>query len=307
MSKTIPIDQLIEKLERELVVAKSDHAMSERLQVLRDTAQKYAGEDEVVSFEDIVAKVKSREELFVIKTGWEKFDEIVRGFRPQQIVLVGALTKSGKTTWCMELTSRIAEHNPLWIPYEESAEELMRKYIERGLTPPHGYTPSITRPNQLDWLEARIVEGIAKYGSRIVFIDHLEFLVPGGQNSLDERYASTMRFLKDLAKKWNVCLVVMVQLRKPESITALPDYNDIKNSSSPAHHCDTAIVLYRETIKKKQEVTITNNTIASIQLNRRFGGTGNVTMVYDGGHYVEQEWREGVLNSEKLDQELNDY
>jgi len=303
----INIDDLINKLDQELVVAKSDHAVAKRLAVLRETAKKYAGEDEVVSFEDIVSKVKSREELFVIKTGWENFDKIVRGFRPQQIVLVGALTKSGKTTWCMELTSRIAQHNPLWIPYEESAEELMRKYIERELTPPHGYTPSITRPNQLDWLEARIIEGIAKYGSQIVFIDHLEFLVPSGHEGLDERYASTMRFLKDLAKKWNVCLVIMCQLRKPESITALPDYNDIKNSSSPAQHCDTAIVLYRETFKKKQEVTITNNTIVSIQLNRRFGGTGNVTMVFENGHFIEKEWREDVLTSQKLDQELDDY
>jgi replicative DNA helicase len=301
------LDQTIARLESEIKNTKSAKDKHERLVKIKETLKEYSGEDKVVSFEDIIKTVKARKEEFIIETGWADFDKLVRGFRPQQIVLVGALTKSGKTTWCMDLTSRIAEHNPLWIPYEESAEELMRKYIERDLPPPHGYTPAITRPNQLEWLEERIIEGKVKYDSHIVFIDHLEFLVPSGFDGLDERYAQAMRLLKGIAKKWNVCIVIMVQLRKPESITALPDYNDIKNSSSPAQHCDTAIVLYRETFKKKQEVTITNNTIVSVQLNRRHGSTGNVTMVFDSGRFIEKEWREEVINAEKNNNDFNDF
>jgi replicative DNA helicase len=298
---------VIKKLEDEIRVMEEGKRASERLLGVKETLLRYSGEDKVISFAELVKSVKEKKEKFEIKTGWSHFDEIIRGFRPQQIVLVGALTKSGKTTWCMDLSSRIAEHNPLWIPYEESAEELMRKYVERGLEPPHGFTPSLTRPNQLEWLEQRIIEGIVKYDSHIVFIDHLEFLVQSGHDGLDERYAITMRFLKELAKKWNVCLVVMCQLRKPDSIDKLPDYNDIKNSSAPAQHCDTAIVLYRETVKSKQEITITNNTIVSIQLNRRFGGTGTVTMIYKDGAFVEEEWRQDVIESKKSNDAFTNY
>lgn len=301
------IDNLIKRLEGELGVAKKDSFAAERLQWLKDTAKTYKGEDRVVTFEEIYKKIDQTEEAFKIFTGWPELDILLRGFRPQQVVVLSAATKSGKTTWCMDLTARIAEHNPMWFPYEESAEELMRKYKERDLPPPHGYAPSITTDNQIDWVESKIIEAIAKYGTHIVFIDHLEFIVAEGHENYSLRVMSTMKQIKQLAKKWNICIVLMCHIKKLENIDRVPSYNDLKESSSIAQHCDTAILLWREAIVKKQDITITNNTIVSVQLNRRFGSTGNVTMSYENGAFIEKEWREEVLNAKKADEDYNDF
>jgi replicative DNA helicase len=183
----------------------------------------------------------------------------------------------------------------------------MRKYLERGLEPPHGYAPNITANNQIDWIESKIVEGIAKYGSHIVFVDHLEFIVGDGHENYSLRVGHTMRQIKGIAKKWNVCIVLMCHVKKLDRIDQLPSYNDLKESSSIAQHCDTAIMLWREAKQTKQDITITNNTIVSVQLNRRHGSTGNVTMVYENGGYVEREWREDKLSGIKAEEDFHGF
>lgn len=292
--KLLDLNSLLSKLSVEMDKTNVDVKAAERLEEIRAKAKKYQGEDEVISFADVAKRVKTEEEAFKIFTGWEKFDKIIQGFRPQQVVIVSALTKSGKTQWCMDLTSRISPYKPLWLPFEESAEELIRKCLEREIEPPEGFTPSVMKGGELAWVESKIVEGIVKYDSKIVFIDHLDFLVPFGADNHALRVADTMRSIKGLAKKWGVCIVLICHLTKVKMDT-LPTLEDLRGSSAIGQEADTAIILWRETKRSKTEVTVTNNTMVSIQANRRHGSTGNVTMIFDGKTYREEEWREDTL------------
>lgn len=304
--KTQDLDRLISKLEAETKNAQEDSRMAERLEKLKEQARAYKGEDEVVSFDDIAERVKNQEETFQIMTGWENFDKIIRGFRPQQVVVVSALTKSGKTQWCMDMTARVGAYNPLWLPFEESAEELIRKCLERDMKPPKGFTPNIMRGGELNWVESKIVEGIVKFDTKIVFIDHLDFLVPFGADNHALRVADAMRTIKGIAKKWGVCIVLICHLTKVKMDT-VPTLEDLRGSSSIGQEADTAIILWRETTRTKTEVTVTNNTIVSVQANRRHGTTGNVTMVYDGKTYREEEWREDMINGTKAQKAFDDF
>lgn len=289
--KVEDIDKLLNKLEQETQKERADIFTVQRLQLMKEAALKYKGEDEVISFEDVAKRVKIEEEAFKIMSGWENFDKIIQGFRPQQVVVVSALTKSGKTQWCMDLTSRVSAYNPLWLPFEESAEELIRKCIERGIEPPRGFTPSVMKGGEIDWVETKIVEAIVKYDSKIVFVDHLDFLVPFSGDNHALRVADTMRKIKGLAKKWGVCIVLICHLTKVK-MDAMPTLEDLRGSSAIGQEADTAIILWRETKRSKTEVTVTNNTVVSIQANRRHGSTGNVTMVYDGKRYNEEAWEQ---------------
>lgn len=299
------LDILLDRLEKESIVAQADREMAGRLEELKKKALAYSGEDEVVPFEVIAERVRNEPETFQIMSGWPEFDKIIRGFRPQQLVVVSALTKSGKTQWCMDLTSRISDYAPLWLPFEESAEELIRKCIERGIEPPKGFTPSIMKGGELKWVESKIVEGIVKYDSKIVFIDHLDFLVPFGADNHALRMADTMRTLKGFAKKWGVCIVIICHLTKVKMDT-MPTLEDLRGSSAIGQEADTAIILWRETERSKKELTITSNVVVSVQANRRHGTTGNVTMTFDGKHYIEQEWREDVIASNKANKDFDD-
>lgn len=281
--------ELIKKLEQEIVLTQSALQQAESLERLKDIAKVYEGEDEVISFQQIAENIKNEGVENRIMSGWSGLDDLLKGFREQQLIVVSALTKSGKTSFLMDLTTRLHEYNPIWFPFEESAEELVRKFVERGENPPHSYTPFFMKENTLEWIEAKIVESIAKFNSKIVFIDQLDFIVPMGRDDHALRIGQTMRDLKGLAKKWNITIFLICHLVKTR-MDEQPTLESLKGSSSIGQEADTVILLWREAKKENGEVIITNNVNISVQANRRTGKTGNVKMVYENGHFIEYDW-----------------
>lgn len=283
------VDNLIKSLENEIKSTQDGIEQTESLERLKEIAKTYAGEDKVVSFEDIKERIKATKDEEKIMSGYHGLDEILRGFRPQQLVVVSALTKSGKTSFLMDLTTKIRDYHPMWFPFEESAEELVRKFLERGEEPPEAFTPENIKGNTMEWLESKIVEAIAKYNTKVVFIDQLDFIVPMSGENHSLRVGQTMRDLKGIAKKWNVVIFLICHLTKAKMDTQ-PTLEDLKGSSSIGQEADTVILLWRETKREGGQVVITNNVNVSVQANRRFGKTGNVKMIYDEGHFREEEW-----------------
>lgn len=297
------IQQFIKDLEGEIKKQKESTNLALSLERLQEVAKTYRGEDQVISSEELVEKIKARPEEFKIMSGWTGLDEILKGFRLQQLITLSAATKSGKTSFAMDLTTKIKDLNPLWLPFEEGAEELLTKFIERGEEPPHFFTPETITGNTLLWIEKKIIESIAKYDTKVIFIDHLHFIVPFTAERQDLAIGMTMRELKRMAKKWNVCIFLIAHLKKTK-LENQPDLEDLRDSSFIAQESDTVIMLWRQSLKENGQVVITDNINLSIQANRRTGKTGNVKMVYKDGHFIEQDWRDYkaervVLESER--------
>ena len=282
--------EIITRIQKEIEKTKNLQEKTTQLVRLKEIMVLYMGEDQVVSFEELSEKLKNQTDVVKITTGWTKLDEIIKGFRLQQLIVVSAFTKHGKTSWLMDLTTKIAKFNPLWFPFEEGAEELMTKFIERGEKPPHGFVPAVMKGNTFEWIEEKIIEGIVKYGSQVIFIDQLDFIVPMNGDNHALRVGQAVRNLKNLAKKWNICIFLICHLSKVD-MTDNPTLESLKGSSSIAQEADTVILLWRETKREKGEIVTTNNTNISVQANRRHGTTGNVKMVYDNGHYTEIDWK----------------
>lgn len=300
------IDNLIARLEREIKSTQKGLQQVTSLIRLKEIAQTYKGEDKIVSSEDLQKTIASKADELKILTGWENLDSILRGFRLQQLVVVSALTKSGKTSWLMDLTSRIKQFNPMWFPFEESAEELIRKYMERNVPPPLFFTPEVMLGNTTAWIEERIIESVAKYGTQVVVIDQLDFIVPFGSDNHALRVGQAMRELKGIAKRWNVCIFLICHLVKAK-MDSEPTLEDLKGSSSIGQEADTVIMLWREMKKIDGHVVITNNTNVSVQANRRTGSTGNVKMVYVGGKFLEMEWESEKEQESKITREFEKF
>lgn len=283
------VDKLIAQLTNEIVKVQKGAEQTESLVRLKDIARVYRGEDKVIPFSDVVARIKSSVDDFKIFTGWEKFDALIKGFRLQQSVVVSALTKSGKTSFLMDMTSRLGDYHPIWFSFEQSIDELISISLERGIEPPKAYTPESLMGNTIEWVEKKIVESIAKYDTKIVFIDHLDFIVPLNGDNHHLQIAKTMRELKGLAKKWDILIFTVCHLQKAKMDTQ-PTLEDLRGSSSIGQEADTVILLWREMKREDGQVQITNNVNVSVQANRRYGSTGNVKFVYDNGKFTEQEW-----------------
>lgn len=276
---------------------------SEALERLKEMAKKYEGDDKIISSLDIAKEMAAPGDQYKILTGWGGLDNIIKGFRLGQVVVVTAMTKSGKTSWCIDLTSRIKEENPLWFPFEEGAEELITKFVERGEDPPLFYLPKQNTHFNIQWLEQKIIESIAKNDTKIVFIDHLDFIVPFQTDRNDLMIAKTMRDLKSIATRWGIVIVLLAHVSQTE-MDKQPTMRDLRGSASIGQEADTVIVLWRQMTKKKNQVVITNNVNVSVQANRRIGKTGNVQMVFDEGHFIEKVWIEDPEQSKKAQDEF---
>lgn len=286
------IKKLIEGLSQEIRVAKDVEDKTAALQRLQDIAKMYDGEDKIISSLEIAELIKVRPEQAKMFSGYSGLDNILDGFRHKQLIVVSAATKSGKTSFCIELTSRLKQYNPMWLPFEEPAEELIIKFLDRKEQPPLFYTPQKMAGNTLTWVEKKIVEAKAKYNSQIIFIDHLHFIVDFGGQNMSQEIGRTMRELKQLAVKWGVVIVLIAHLRKTQ-VDEQPTLEDLRDSSFIAQEADTVIMLWRETKKdpETRQVIIGNNVNISVQANRRTGKTGNVLMHFENGKFLENDAR----------------
>jgi len=283
------IREFIINLQKEIKKQEGVVEQEKRLEQLKEKARKYEGDDQVISSEEFIKKIKSRPEEEKLKTGFRDLDYILDGFRLNQLVTLCGPTKTGKTTFAMELTIRMREHNPMWIPFEEGAEELITKFLDRKEQPPQFYTPEHLTSKTINWIEQKIVESIAKYNTKVVFIDHLHFIVPFTVERHDLAVGRTMRELKGLAKRWNVCIFILAHLKKTK-LTEQPTLEDIRDSSFVAQESDTVMMIWRRSKRVNGKMEITNDSGLSIQANRRTGKTGNIEMVFKDGRFLEKAW-----------------
>lgn len=285
------VEKLVARLEKEINSTKKGMEKAESIDRLQEILKHYNGEDKVIPFSEVEKRIKNSSDDLKIYTQWTEFDALIKGFRLQQSVVISALTKSGKTSFLMDMTNRLEQYHPIWFSYEQSVDELISIALERGQEPPKAFTPAILAGNDIEWIEAKIIESIAKYNTQVVFIDHLDFIVPLVGENHHLAIARTMRDIKGLAKKLNVCIFIVCHLQKAKMDTQ-PTLEDLRGSSSIGQEADTVILLWREMKREEGQVVITNNVNVSVQASRRHGTTGNVKMVYNNGRFTEQSWEE---------------
>lgn len=279
-------DGYYDNLKEQILALHNEQKREEQLARLEKAYQDYQGEDKVISSYEIAENLKTRTPIVYIPTGIHSLDEILGGFVKKQLIVIAAPTKNGKTSFCIELTTRLKDYNPLWIPFEEPAEELIQKFLDRKEQPPLFYTPDHITGNTLAWIEKRIIESKVKYDSQVVFIDHLHFIVPMNDDRMDLRIGQAMRELKRLAKQWNVVIFIISHLSKTKMDTQ-PDLEDLRDSSFTAQEADTVIMLWRKTVREQGQIVIMNEVNISVQANRRTGKTGNVKMMFENGKFIE--------------------
>lgn len=292
------IEKFIENLEKEITETQKDAYDTGTLLRLKEVAKVYQGDDRVITSEELVKEIKTRPPELQMFTGIKSVDDILKGFRPNQLVVLAAPTKNGKTSFAMDITTKMTEHSPLWFPFEEGGDELVIKFLERKETPPQFCLPRENVPYSMEWLEEKIIEGIVKYGSKIVFIDHLHFIVPFSSERQDLKIGETMRALKQIAKRWGICIVLISHLKKTK-VDRSPDLEDLRDSSFIAQEADTVIMLWRQSERVKGDIKTTDNVNVSIQANRRTGKTGNIKMKFEDGHFVEYDWSKDDIELEE--------
>lgn len=247
----------------------------ERYERLRE----YRGEDEIVStneMKDLVQKERERIK-FSIPTPFKEINECIEGWHNGQLVTIGGLSGEGKTSLCQTLTYDMANQGigVLWFTFEvPEGEFLMRMPLKNGELPVF-YMPRRTKPRDINWLEDRIIEGLAKHPEiKAVFIDSIGFLF--SEQEASSRNASLsiggiIAKLKEMAILYNITIFLTTNLVKNIK-EKTPSKDDIRDSGRLTDYSDIVLILWRMRTKTNTGVYVyLDNSLIKLEKNRWSG------------------------------------
>lgn len=305
------IDELIKKIEADKKSLKDSIVSDEGLERLKNVAREYSGEYQLVWSTDTLEEIKNRPKRDSHKSGVEELDNITGGFRPQQMIGIGAQSGHGKTAFGLWLLKQYEALNPVLLPLEQSSEELIEQRYENGQFVPKYLAPKKHSAHvDPDWIEQRIVEAIAKYNSKMIMLDHMGY-IEVGQDYRNEgehlRIEKKLQAIKHLAIKWNVVIVILIQLQQMEEEEA-PQLRNLKGSSAIRQECDQIILLWRNNTKAGKARAYDNKVLVSVQKNRFTGKNGNAGSQFQfqtGEYEFTKETKEWCDNLEKRAKEAS--
>ncbi len=244
-----------------------------------------------------------------ILTPWENVNRIVCGWRPGDLIIVTAVPKTGKTTFCLDITRNLVLHGvpSLFYCLEMRPERLIRKVIQaqyrienptlrdiqaaRGLLEdvPLFFGSAYKFRGHEELLQA-IGEAIARYGIRFVVFDNLHLLCRSER--VNEELSRAVLGFKLLAEEAEIPIVVIAQPRKRESGgSEIMSAEDVRYSSAVHSDCDQMIILHRNRrVSKAREVgegmTTQDAAMEPVTLVRveahRYGPGGEALLYYKG-------------------------
>lgn len=261
-------------------------------------------EAEIVSIWDAakLSEMDSSPDRFPI--GFNLFSENMKGgVGNGDLITIAGKTGEGKTTFAQTLSfhfNKIAIPQ-LWFSYEIDIEELRNKFAEMGLDENFvGYCPIKIKSNNLEWIEERILQGITKFNTKVIFIDHLGFLTPKFETKdYDRNYSAYLghiaRQLKNIARDNKIIIFLLAHTKKTKDEL---DLEDIAYSGGIAQESDFVFLIEREKMKaggrrindKPEGDIFTPYSKISLVKNRRTGITKFIKCRLLQGRLMEETY-----------------
>lgn len=277
------------KIERELQqVEKERETLKEKIRIL-EAFRSYDGDDRVISSKEFLEEFEDRKVVDSIKTGIPKLDDLTEGFREGNLIIISGVTGAGKTSLAQTFLSNFVKNDisSLFFTFEVPPEELLNKFGDKV---PLFYLPRQHKRSKMQWLEERILESKAKYGVKVVFIDHLHYLLDmdqlARQGNTSLMIGSIMRELKRIAIENKLIIFLIAHFKKVKlEEDEMPDIDGLRDSSFVGQEGDYVMIINR---KKdiNRENWIDEATLFLVK-NRWNGRTGAVQLKYSDNHFLE--------------------
>jgi archaellum biogenesis ATPase FlaH len=190
-------------------------------------------------------------------------DRACDGFRDGELIVISGPTKNGKTLLAQSLTVNFCKQNnfPLWFTFEVPARQFLGQFPELPLI----YMPQKLKPRAMDWFEDRVYESFEKFHTRIIFIDHLHYLVDlARQKQMSIEIGTIIRQLKTLAVNGNFVIFLLCHTTKGKQDGTL-SYESIRDSSFISQESDAVIMIKRTPDDGE------NTARARVEFHRRTG------------------------------------
>ena len=223
----------------------------------------------------------------VYSTGWQVFDKALDGgLRDGELITISGQTGQGKTLTAQNLAYNFSKNNipSLFFSYEMNPYYLMENFkkIIRDVSPYDllVYSSIELYERDLKFIEQEIKEGVEDKAIKVVFIDHLHYLIDL-KSSLNSSLliGGIVRELKQMAIRNNVIIFLIAHTKKIYQDEQL-SLSSLRDSSFISQESDYVFLVERKkkSLKERLEnegqaegTEWTNQTRITLAKNRRTG------------------------------------
>lgn len=256
-----------------------------------------------------IMKVLNAKERPVISTGYKSLDQFIDGFRPGQLITIGAGTGVGKSAFAVNLALNITKQGykvGLW-SFEMDKEEVyqriisnitgisrndqtraeeryngVRKYLEEKKDNIQVFTDRIKDLGNF-YLQCR--KGSIKENMKVVIIDYVQLMhLSGfsGTNRVTEIELIT-KTLKNIASELGITIIILSQLSREyqKRDNKQPILSDLRDSGSIEQDSNIVIFLHRQE-DYPLSLNESEKFITVIVAKNRDGRSGLFVLKYQG-------------------------
>ncbi|MDE2233718.1 MAG: hypothetical protein KGJ90_06475 [Patescibacteria group bacterium] len=256
--------------------------------------------DRVISSHELREELNNLPVQQRFNSGFKTLDGMTVGFREGDMIILSGITGHGKTQFAVSLVNKFLENNinSLFFSFELTSQELMERF---GIDVPVFYLPRLMTSKAIPWIKKKIEEGVKNFGTKVVFIDHLHYLVDETvirNRNESEIIAGMCRELKLYARQKRIILFLLAHVRKLNE-RERPTMDDLKSSAGIPQEADMVMFIHRQGQKrsrKKSEpedemINISNDAWLYLDKVRHHGGhLGRIKYEFtEDGFYKELE------------------
>jgi len=277
---------------------------------------------------DLLQRERSNGEHAGLTTPWLCVNNLIKGFKAGDLIVLSAPPKTGKTSWALDISRALTQRSipVLFFCMEMRPERIVHKLIqshyrqsileaealEQARNDFSGlplYLAHSFKKQNLDDVLSLIREAIKRYDLKFVVFDNLHFLIRSVSN-VNEELGQAVQGFKLLAEEMEIPVMAIAQPRKRDigGRDEVMRADDIKYSNSIHADCDQMIILHRKRIASKaREIdpeTFTAKTesldpITLVRVEAHRYGSGGETLLYFHGEYSRFDLVEKQASSQE--------
>ena len=231
-----------------------------------------------------------------IKTGFTQIDNIIHGFLPGELSVIGARPAMGKTSLLLDIALNIS-HNKgqnkavLFINLENSLKQLTSRILENNIKSNDDVSDFnlhlICMHGDITTIINEMKTYVENESVEVVFIDYIQLVsLMNNKRYRDLELTVIIRLLKQFAIQNNIAIIVSSQLNRSVEYRGgdkKPQLSDLRDSGSLEQESDKVIFIHRPEyygLTVDWEGNDTRGIAEIIIAKNRNGETGIATICY---------------------------